>query len=128
MLFMRLQFNIVCMVNSAVIKADLCTTCRISSSQNMLASSERKIWWTQNQLRVKPHTLLFPHRRINKMNIFFSFLEMFIFVSFPCGGCAGRCLGIITYAAVLQLSGMFTLLPPLSIPCSVHPGPGKCCW
>lgn len=54
------------------------------------------------------------------MNIFFSFLKMFIFVSFPCHGCAGRCLGITTYAAVLQLFlACLHWLPALSIPCRV---------
>lgn len=83
----------------------------------MLPSSEREIWWTQNQLTVKPHTH-FPHRRIIMMNIFFSFLKILIFVRFPCHGWAGRCLGIIIYAMVLQLFLVcLHWLPRLSIPC-----------
>lgn len=73
MLFMSRSSNIVCMINSAVITADLC--------HNLLSSPLRSCSWAVRERWVdhldpepttmKAHKYLFLHNRISKVIIFF---------------------------------------------------------
>lgn len=114
------NFNIACMVNSAVIKADLCHKLLYSPFLKMWAARERWIAWIQNQLTVKTRTYLFPHRRISKMNVFFLFLKkMFIFCQLSLFRLCCEALAYHLHHGLVSLSLVFAPTPT-----SVHPPKG----
>lgn len=121
------DFNIACMVNSAVIKAGLCHKLLYSPLLKVCLWAVRERWiaWIQNQLTVRTRTYLFPHRRISKMNVFFSFLKkMFIFCQLSLFRLCCEALMYHLHHGLVSLSRAFAPTPTTAHPlkgCS--PGP-----